>query len=63
MKRIYRDGIKGKIAGVCSGFGNYFNINPSAIRVFWLFMSLVAGFGIGFYIFFMIFLTDEIYNQ
>ena len=34
-----------KIAGVCGGFANYFDIDPTIIRIIWLILLLACGFG------------------
>ena len=46
MKKIYRSNKK-VIAGVCGGLGEYFNIDPTIVRVLWvlitLFTMLIGG--------------------
>jgi phage shock protein C len=45
-KRLTRD-IKNKmIAGVCSGIANYFNIDPTLVRLLWVVLTLIS-FGLG----------------
>lgn len=46
MKRLYRLTDSKKIAGVCSGLGEYFNIDPTLIRIIFLICTLFWGFGI-----------------
>ena len=36
MKKLYRNTLDGKIAGVCSGIGDYFEIDPVIIRLLFL---------------------------
>ena len=43
MKRLYRDKTDYKIAGICSGFGEYLNIDPVIIRLVFLFGLLLGG--------------------
>jgi len=38
------------IAGVCAGIAEYFNSDPSLIRILWLFFTLAGGSGIIAYI-------------
>lgn len=38
--RLYRSFTNKKIAGVCGGLGDYFGIDPTWIRLGWLFISL-----------------------
>ena len=45
-KRMYRDVDNSIIAGVCSGLGNYFNIDISIVRVLIVILSFI-GFGTG----------------
>jgi len=48
MKRL----VKGdkKIFGVCSGLGNYFDVDPTIVRVIFLFAAIVYGTGILLYL-------------
>ena len=43
MKRIYRERFDKKIAGVCGGLAQYFQIDASIIRIIWAVLSLVSG--------------------
>nr|WP_305069603.1 PspC domain-containing protein [Flavobacterium covae] len=45
-KKLYRDKETAVIAGVCSGLGHYFGIDPVWIRIA-LTLLVFAGFGIG----------------
>lgn len=38
------------LCGVCSGIGEYFNIDPTVIRLLWIIFSVVGGCGILAYI-------------
>lgn len=45
-KKLYRSTTDRKILGVCGGMGEYFNIDPTIIRLLWIFMLLpTALFG------------------
>lgn len=48
-KRLYRSNER-RIAGVCGGIAEYFNIDPVLIRLLWLFFTLMGGSGILIYI-------------
>ncbi len=39
-----------KIAGVCAGLADYFDIDPTIVRVVWLLAVLCAGTGLLLYI-------------
>ena len=43
MKRLYRSTTDAKIAGVCAGLGEYFNIDPTIIRVIFFILLLPGG--------------------
>lgn len=45
-KRLYRSSKDVKVAGVCGGIGEYLDIDPSFIRLLWVFLSLMGGSGI-----------------
>ncbi len=45
MKHLYRSQTNKKIAGVCAGFGEYFDLDPSVIRIVWLSTVLLGGTG------------------
>ncbi len=44
-RRIYRSRNR-KIGGVCGGFAEYFNIDPTIIRLIWAIAVLVYGTGL-----------------
>jgi len=49
-KKLYRSR-KGKIlAGVCGGLAEYFNLDPTIIRLAWVIFSLAYGVGVLVYI-------------
>jgi phage shock protein C len=46
IKRLYRS-MKNKIlGGVCGGIAEYYNMDPTIIRLLWVFFSLMFGIGI-----------------
>jgi phage shock protein PspC (stress-responsive transcriptional regulator) len=45
MKRLQRSGEDRKIAGVCAGLGEYFELDPVFFRLFFLFSILFGGLG------------------
>ena len=38
------------VSGVCGGVAEYFNIDPSLVRILWAFVALCAGAGLIAYI-------------
>ena len=59
MKRIIRSRKDRIIAGVCGGFAEYFGLDPSLIRLAWIFFTLFGGSGILAYLLAMIVIPDE----
>jgi phage shock protein C len=49
MKRLHK-GHDRKIAGVCSGFAEYFNMDTTIVRLVWAVLILVYGVGLLAYI-------------
>ena len=50
MKKLYKSNTDRKIFGVCGGIANYFDIDPTIIRLIWLFSVLWLGWGLMAYI-------------
>lgn len=44
-KKFHRNRSEAKIAGVCSGLGQYFEIDPAIIRIIMLLLLLAGGGG------------------
>jgi phage shock protein PspC (stress-responsive transcriptional regulator) len=49
-KRLFKSNIDKKICGVCGGIAEYFNMDPTIIRLLWVLASLFVGSGILAYI-------------
>lgn len=49
-KRLYKSRNNKMICGVCAGIADYFNIDPSIVRVLWALLALAAGTGVLAYI-------------
>lgn len=47
------------ICGVCSGWANYFGIDPTIVRLIWAVLILCAGTGLLAYIICAIVMPDE----
>ena len=50
MKRLYKSRTDRKIFGVCGGIAEYFNLDPTIIRLAWALFCLAGGSGILAYI-------------
>ena len=46
MKKLTRSKTNKKILGVCGGFAEYFEIDPTIVRLVWLFLVVCAGTGV-----------------
>ena len=49
-KQLMRSSRDKKIAGVCAGVANYFDIDPTIVRVIWGVLAFCYGAGIVAYI-------------
>jgi len=43
MKKLYRSSKDKKVAGVCAGLAEYFNIDPTIVRVIFVLLLLPGG--------------------
>jgi len=50
VKRLYRSGKEKILGGVCGGIAEYFNVDPTIIRIIWILIVLGYGAGIIAYI-------------
>jgi phage shock protein C len=58
-KRLYRSRQDHMIAGVCGGLGEYFGIDPTLVRLLFVFAALFAGPGILAYLILMLVVPEE----
>jgi phage shock protein C len=49
-KRLYRSKKDRKIAGVCGGVAEYFEIDPTIVRVLWIASCFIGTLGIWLYL-------------
>ncbi|NLJ81373.1 MAG: PspC domain-containing protein [Firmicutes bacterium] len=61
-KRIYRSPNK-KIAGVCGGIAEYFNIDPTIIRLIWAIAILIYGTGLLAYLICWLVIPDDPFRR
>jgi phage shock protein C len=45
-QRLVRPRLDRKIAGVCAGFAEYFDVDVTVVRLAWLFVALMTGVGL-----------------
>jgi len=58
-KRLVRPRAGRKIAGVCAGLGEYFDIDVTLVRVVWLVVLIMGGIGLVPYIIGWIVMPEE----
>lgn len=46
MKKLYRSNDK-QLAGVCGGIGEYFDLDPTLIRLAWIIVTILTGIAPG----------------
>lgn len=51
---LYRSTTDKKLSGVCGGIGEYFKIDPTIVRVFWIVVTLSTGVVPGLIIYFVL---------
>ena len=49
-KKLYRNTENKMLAGVCSGIADYFDIDPTLVRLGWVLFSLLGGSGLILYL-------------
>ena len=49
-KKLYRSSTDYKLAGVCGGIAEYFNIDSTLVRLGWILFSVMGGAGVLAYI-------------
>jgi phage shock protein C len=45
-KKLARPRVDRKIAGVCAGFADYFELDATVVRIVWLMLAFLWGWGI-----------------
>lgn len=58
-KRLYRSRHERMVAGVAGGLGEYFNIDPTLIRLLFVILTFLGGPGLLAYIIFWIVVPEE----
>jgi phage shock protein C len=58
-KRLQRSRTERIIGGVCGGLGEYFNVDPTLVRVLWVIVTLMGGAGILAYLILWIVVPQE----
>lgn len=46
-KRLYKSSVNYMLCGVCGGIAEYFNIDPTLVRLAWVILTCFGGAGSG----------------
>ena len=60
-KKLYKSSTDKKLAGVCGGIADYFDIDPTLVRLGWVLFSLLGGSGLLAYIIAALIMPDRPY--
>lgn len=60
-KKLYKSNTDKKIAGVCGGIAEYFNIDATLVRLGWVVFRLLGGSGLLAYIIAAIIMPERPY--
>lgn len=58
-KRLYRSESSRMLCGVCAGIAEYFNLDPTLIRLAWALFCILSGSGVLAYILAAIIIPPE----
>ena len=58
LHRLYRSRTNRMIGGVCGGFGEFFGIDPTLIRILFVMLGILGGQGILLYLILLIIIPD-----
>lgn len=58
-KKLYRSRTYRMVAGVCGGIGEYFDIDPTLVRLAWVIVTLFGGAGLLAYIIAWVVIPEE----
>ena len=58
-KKLYRSRKDRMLGGVCGGIAQYFNIDPTIVRLLWAFITLAWGVGLVAYLVAWLIIPEE----
>lgn len=58
-KKLYKSTHDRKVCGVCGGIAEYFDIDPTIVRLAWVLFTLAGGSGIIAYIIAALIMSDD----
>ncbi len=59
MLKLYKSNINKKLCGVCGGIGEYFNVDPTIVRLIFVILGLWSGSGVILYIIASLLIPEE----
>ena len=59
MKQLFKSSVNKKLCGVCGGIGEYFNVDPTIVRLIFVILGLWSGSGVILYIIAALLMPDE----
>ena len=59
MKKLYKSTRDRKLAGVCGGIAEYFNLDPTLVRLGWVVLTMIGGSGILAYVICALIVPDD----
>ena len=59
-KKLFKSSVNKKICGVCGGIAEYFDVDPTLIRLLWVIVTLCGGAGLLAYIIAAIIMPSQI---
>lgn len=59
VRRLYRSRMSKMVGGVCGGLSEYFQIDPSIMRIGWVVFTMLGGAGLLAYIICWIVIPEE----
>ena len=45
-KKLFRSNVDKKLCGVCGGIAEYFELDPTVVRILWVIFCLLGGCGV-----------------
>ena len=59
-KKLFKSSVNKKLCGVCGGIAEYFDVDPTLIRLLWVIVTLCGGAGLLAYIIAAIIMPSQI---
>tara|TARA_B100000745_G_scaffold300364_1_gene254027 strand:+ start:6456 stop:6656 length:201 start_codon:yes stop_codon:yes gene_type:complete len=59
QKRLYRSRTDRKIAGIAAGMAEYFNMDPTMMRIIWVLLAIITSGGAALLYILLIFIVPE----